>query len=185
MGKNDAAERVLAAIREESRQEYLPVASELCAEELSSIVRERAPMRVLEVGVLTGHLSVRIALDLPKGGMLVGVDIAEGLLRRARANVDLAGLGDRVEFVRGDAREVLAGLEGPFDMVVLDAERSQYLSHLRAVESKLSPGAVIFAIGTDAQDSRVRKYLDHVRLSGAYDSVALVLEDAVEISVRS
>jgi release factor glutamine methyltransferase len=70
--------------------------------------------RVVDVGTGSGAIALAIADEHP-GAHVVAVDRSEDALALARENLERTGLGDRVELRRGD---LLAGVEGPFDLVV-------------------------------------------------------------------
>lgn len=81
--------------------------------------------RALELG--TGHGSATLALARGLGGGIVTtVDRDAARQGEARARVEAAGLGDRVEWTVGEASELAAGLEGPFDLVYADCEVAEY-----------------------------------------------------------
>jgi release factor glutamine methyltransferase len=81
---------------------------------LVELALELRPGRVLDVGTGSGAIALAIADEHP-GARVVGVDSSEEALALARENAGRAGLEARVELRRGD---LLAGLEGPFDLVV-------------------------------------------------------------------
>lgn len=179
------ADDVLRSIEEQAKSEFLPVLSKTHGDELERLVRERAPKRAIEIGVLTGYATIRIARNLPDGGTVTGIEISGELARRAEANIALAGLADKVTILRGDARELLDGVEGPIDLVCIDAERGQYFNYLKKIEPKLAKGAIVIAAGAGNAAGRLERYFDHVRLSGMYDSRHYVLDDdGIEVSTR-
>jgi predicted O-methyltransferase YrrM len=183
MGKS-AADKVLAAIEERATREFLPTVSRGQGDEIERIVRERAPRSVVEVGVMTGYATVRIARNLPDGARLTGIEIDAAFVREAEANLAEAGLADRATVVRGDAREMLGTAGERIDLVLLDAERGQYLNYLRKIEPRLAKGATIVAAGAGLAAGRLERYFDHVRLSGKYDSTHLAIDgDGMEVSV--
>src|SRR5919202_2501784 len=83
---------------------------------------------VLEVGTFTGYSAICLARGLPEGGRLTCLELEPEFARIARANLDDAGVGDRVEIVVGPAEESLRGMpEGErFDLVFLDADKDGY-----------------------------------------------------------
>lgn len=160
---------IIAHIEEEAKREYLPIIGPENGEFLERLVREKQPCVAVEVGVMVGYATVRIARNLGDGCRLVGVEISDELARRAEANVTLAGLAAKVEVRRGDARELLERLPAYVDFAFLDAERGQYLNYLKKLETKMRPGATVVANISGAL-ARLQPYLDHVRLGGRYDS---------------
>jgi predicted O-methyltransferase YrrM len=85
----------------------------------------------------------------------------------------------------GDAIKVVPKLKDEFDMVFIDAEKSEYRDYLRLVEDKLHKGSVIVADNAGIFAHEMRDYLDYVRNSGKYSSRYVpVGEDGLEVSVR-
>lgn len=92
---------------------------------LEMLVRATGARRVLEVGSAIGYGSIWLA----RGGedtQVIGIEKDPARLERAQAYVERADLGGRVRFVAGDAREVMPGLEPPFDLVYLDSDKAGY-----------------------------------------------------------
>lgn len=174
---------VLREIESQATREYLPIMGpEKCAF-IESLVAERQPCTVVEIGVLVGYVTVRVARNLGTACKIIGVEIGEDLAQRAEANVALAGLSDKAEIVRGDAAEKIDGLHGPVDMVILDADRAGYLHYLKRLEPKLSPNALVIANGASAHAKTLAPYLEYVRSGGKYESSMRVFgDDALELS---
>jgi predicted O-methyltransferase YrrM len=81
--------------------------------------------------------------------------------------------------------EVIPRLTDKFDMVFIDAARSEYLEYLRLVEDKLHKGSVIVADNQGISADEMKDYLDYVRSSGKYSSKYLpVGGDGLEVSVK-
>jgi predicted O-methyltransferase YrrM len=87
--------------------------------------------------------------------------------------------------IAGDAIKVISRLRDKFDMVVIDAEKSEYMDYLRLVEDKLHKGSIIVADNAGISADEMKDYLDYVRNSGKYSSEYLPFdEDGVEVSVK-
>ena len=116
---------------------------------LSLLVRIAGARRVLEVGTLGGYSTIWLARALPADGTLVTLELEEHNAAVARANVERAGLGDRVEVRVGPAADTLAAMvaEGtePFDLVFLDADKGGYPTYLERSLDLSHPGTVIVA----------------------------------------
>ena len=63
----------------------------------------------------------------------------------------------------GDALDVIPKLDGIFDMVFIDADKSEYLEYLRLIEGNIHTGSVVVADNTNISTYSMRKYLDYVR----------------------
>lgn len=103
--------------------------------------------RILEVGTLGGYSTIWLALALPDDGRLVTLEIDSHHAAVARANIDRAGVGDRVEIRIGRAIDTLAAMitagETVFDFVFIDADKPSNVAYLEAVLALVSPGATI------------------------------------------
>jgi len=123
--------------------------------------------RILEIGTLGGYSTIHFARVLPDGGTLISLELEERHAEVARANVERAGLADRVEVQVGDARELLAALAendaGPFDLVFIDADKEGYPEYLEWTMRLSRPGSLVLADNTvrggsvlDPQDGSAR-----------------------------
>jgi predicted O-methyltransferase YrrM len=95
--------------------------------------------RILEIGTLGGYSTIWLARALPEGGSLVTLELEAHHARVARANLETAGLADRVDIRVGPAVESLTAMAGeePFDLVFIDADKQ---SNVRYVEEAIRLG---------------------------------------------
>ncbi|MGH3979670.1 MAG: O-methyltransferase [Pseudonocardiaceae bacterium] len=110
---------------------------------LHLLVRLHGSHRVLEVGTLGGYSTIWLARGLPADGEVVSLEIDPHHAEVARANIARAGLADRVEIRLGCALDVLPELEGPFDLVFIDADKPSNPDYLRWALRLSRPGTVI------------------------------------------
>jgi predicted O-methyltransferase YrrM len=105
--------------------------------------------RILELGTLAGYSTIWLARALPSDGKLVSLEFDPKHAAVARANVEQAGLGDRVEILEGAALDTLPKLqtrgEAPFDVVFIDADKGNYLAYLEWSLRLTHPGSLILA----------------------------------------
>lgn len=147
-------------------------------------LKEHGPKKVLEIGALYGYSAILIASQLSHEGRLITVEADPEHARITRKNITKAGLEDRIMVVEGLGKDVIPRLEGPFDMLFLDAAKEEYLDYLRLAEDKLSPGALIVADNAGIFAGEMKDYLEYVRNSGRYDSRTInVAGDAMEVSI--
>ena len=90
---------------------------------LQILARIAGARRILEIGTLGGFSTIHLARALPAGGRLVTLEAVPKHAEVARANLDRAGLADRVEVIVGPALATLPGLDGPFDFIFIDADK--------------------------------------------------------------
>jgi caffeoyl-CoA O-methyltransferase len=103
------------------------------------------PRRVLEIGTFTGYSALCLAEGLAEGGRVDTLDINPGLEETIRRAIREAGAEERVFFHLGPALDLLQGLEGPFDLVFLDADKENYAHYYDAVMDRVRPGGFIVA----------------------------------------
>ena len=99
--------------------------------------------RVLEVGTFTGYSAMAMASALPAGGRVITCEVSEDHAAVARRHIEASPWRDQIEIRMGDARETIAGLDGPFDLVFIDADKVSYGKYYEAVLPKLADGGVI------------------------------------------
>lgn len=127
---------------------------------LYAMARACRATRIVEFGTSMGVSAVYLAAALRDngGGQLIGTELEPGKVTRARAHLAAAGLADLVEIREGDARETLADLDGPVDLLHIDGAWSLYLPILKLIEPRLKPGSVVLAENAFAED-----YLAYMR----------------------
>jgi caffeoyl-CoA O-methyltransferase len=100
---------------------------------------------VLEIGAFTGVGALSLAAALPEGGRVTTLEVDEDNAVIAQRHIDASPYADRIEIIVGDALQTLERLDGPFDVVWIDAWKPDYPAYYEAVVPKLSPGGVIAA----------------------------------------
>ena len=132
---------VMAEMEVLAERDSVPIVQWEAGRFLASLCRA-TDLRVLEVGTAIGYSALHMAEAL-EHGKLVTLEIDPARAATARRFLDDAGVGERVEVVEGDARETLAQLDGPFDLLFLDAKKDQYRDYLRLAEPLMSERALL------------------------------------------
>jgi predicted O-methyltransferase YrrM len=112
---------------------------------LMLLARLHGARRILEIGTLGGYSTIWLARALPEGGRVVTLEADPRYAEVARANVARAGLSDVVEVRVGPALATLAGLDGTFDFVFIDADKASNPPYLEWSLKLSRPGSVIVA----------------------------------------
>ncbi len=108
---------------------------------LHDLIVEHGYTRALEIGTSTGHSSIWIAWALSKtGGRLVTIEIDERRRAEALRNFEKAGVSRYIDARLADAHELVKTIEGPFDFVFSDADKSWYTQYFIDVAPKMAPG---------------------------------------------
>jgi predicted O-methyltransferase YrrM len=110
---------------------------------------------ILEIGTLGGYSTICLARALPSSGKLVTLEYDPKHAKVARANIDRAGVGERVEILVGKAIDTLPQVEsrklGPFNIVFIDADKESTPKYFEWAMKLSKPGSVIIV------DNVVRK----------------------------
>jgi predicted O-methyltransferase YrrM len=112
---------------------------------LELVARLCSARAILEIGTLGGYSTIWLARALPPDGRLVTLEADARHARVARANLAHAGLAALVEVVEGPALETLPRLEGPFDLVFIDADKERSVDYLGLALERSRPGTLIVA----------------------------------------
>ncbi|HMB64078.1 MAG TPA: class I SAM-dependent methyltransferase [Eudoraea sp.] len=107
---------------------------------LSKIIR---PRFVLEIGTYTGYSALCLAEGLPGDGVLHTIDINEELGSMQRKYFNKSGMGHKIMQHCGDALKIIPQFNHRFDLVFIDAEKTDYPHYFEAVLEKTRVGGVI------------------------------------------
>lgn len=121
----------------------IPIADPEVATFLEITVRAIGAERVLEVGTAIGYADIFMARAMPPSGTVVTIDINAEMIGKAREYVKRAGLEEQVEFYLGPALTVIPTLDGPFDLVYLDAVKGEYRDYLDLALPLMRIGGVV------------------------------------------
>ena len=144
---------------------------------LRFVVAMKRPQLVLEIGVFTGWSSIEMATALPPGGRLIACDVNEETTAMARRYAEEAGVADRIDYRVGPAQETIAELDGPFDLVFIDAWKPDYVEYYELVLPKLADDGVILA--DNAFSENVHPFNEHVRADDRVEQVLVPIRDGV------
>lgn len=109
---------------------------------LSHMIR---PQRILEIGTFTGYSAICWCAGLSDGGKLFTIDINEELESMVRRYFQEAGVAEKIDFRIGNALEIVKAIEGPFDIVFIDADKENYSRYYDLVFDKVRTGGYIIA----------------------------------------
>ena len=110
---------------------------------LSMISHMVQPKNVLEIGTYTGYSALCFAEGLAEGGKIITIDKNEELEELVQTYVEKAGLSNSISCVIGDAMGIIPTLKEEFDMVFIDADKSNYINYYNLVFDKVRKGGYI------------------------------------------
>jgi caffeoyl-CoA O-methyltransferase len=112
---------------------------------LSMISHMIKPQNILEIGTFTGYSALCLAEGLQENGKLYTIDVNEELEDRVTKYFVQAGLSTRIEYLIGNAMEIIPLLNVEFDLVFIDADKGNYSNYLDHVYPKVRKGGYILA----------------------------------------
>ena len=150
--------------------------------------------KVLEIGTFTGYSATCFAYGIPTGGMVDTLEINDELEDLMREGWRRAGVQDRITLHIGDARETLKTLEGPYDIVYMDANKREYCEYYDLTFDLVRPGGLILAddvlwdgklwqepMPHDRQTLGIATFNDKVAADTRVESVILPWRDGLNI----
>ncbi len=112
---------------------------------LEMISRMINPSQILEIGTYTGYSAICMGRGLKEGGQLHTIDVNDEIRDFAFDFVRKSGMQDRIIMHTGDALKIIPDLSGPFDLVFIDGEKSEYKDYYNLVFPKVRKGGFILA----------------------------------------
>lgn len=141
--------------------------------------------RVVEIGTSNALSTIWLAAAVGvTGGSIVTLERSASKIAMARENLAEAGVADRVEIREGDALTSLRALEGPFDLVFLDADRPSYLAYLDEIVPRLRPGGLLVTDNVVSHASELGAFLDRVKSDPRLFSVTLPVGNGEELTYK-
>ena len=173
--------------------------------EMQSLLRVllamNSPRQILEVGTAIGFSALFMSEYAPDDCHITTIEKYEKRIPLAKENFKKAGREDRITLLEGDATQILKELEGPYDMIFMDAAKGQYIHFLPEVlralpqagvlisDNVLQDGDIIesrFAVTRRNRTihARMREYLYEIKHNAGLETVILTLGDGTAVSVK-
>ena len=127
---------VMAEMEAMAERDSVPIVQWETGRFLAVLCRTLDPV-VLEVGTAIGYSTLHMAEQL-SGGRVVTLERDPDRATQARSYLERAGVADRVELIEGDAISTIPELDGPFDLLFVDASKGEYRKYIDLAEPLLS-----------------------------------------------
>lgn len=112
---------------------------------LSALSRMLRPMRILEIGTFTGYGTLCLAEGLAEGGRIDTIEKDSELENRLRQKFAASPISKRINLLMGDASDILATLNEPYDLIFIDADKVNYPHYLAEAQRLSHAGTWIIA----------------------------------------
>ena len=185
---------ILAKLNRETHAKVLKprmLSGHLQGRVLSLISHLLKPKRVLEIGTYTGYSTICMAEGMPEDGVLHTIDVNEELEDFAKNYFVESGQNSKIVQHIGNALDIIPTLTDHWDLVFIDADKSNYLKYYEMVIEKMNPGGLILCdnvlwsgkiVDDKAQDKdtvALRALNDHIHADERVENVLLPIRDGV------
>lgn len=198
-GLQPPAHEYLRELETFSRRENVPSAVRPTARLLYLLASLKKPERILEIGTAVGYSALTMYLGTEKKAKIVTIEKDEERFLLARNHFRSFGaLGD-IKPLCGDAEELLSAVEGPFDMVFIDAAKSASRQFFDLALKKAAPDAMLITDnvlygGRTAQEGEpehkhrtgvkaMQGYLDYLCTDPRFYTAVLPVGDGVAVTL--
>jgi caffeoyl-CoA O-methyltransferase len=161
---------------------------------LTLLARSTAAKRVLEIGTFTGYSALKFAEGLPTGGEVITCDINSETTAIARRFWAKSPHGGKIRLELGPALETIERLRGPFDIVFIDADKTNYIKYWEACLPKVRQGGLILVDNVlwsgrvlapkEKDDIAVDAFNAHAARDDRVDLVILTVRDGVTMACK-
>ena len=110
---------------------------------LSMISKLIRPKNILEIGTYTGYSTLCFAEGLSKEGKIITIDKNEELETLQNKFFEKSGYRSQIQQMVGDATKIIPTLTQQFDLVFIDADKSNYINYFHLIIDKMKPGGII------------------------------------------
>ena len=141
----DRGSEALHMIEKEAVRDDVPIIRKETGELLRILLQIKKPERILEVGAAIGFSSVFMGENTDNNTHITTIENYPPRIERAKVNIALAGMEDKITLISGDAAEVLKELSGSWDFIFMDAAKGQYIHFLPDVLRLLAPDGFLFS----------------------------------------
>jgi caffeoyl-CoA O-methyltransferase len=152
------------------------------------------PENILEIGTFTGYSALCLAEGLSETGKLITIEINDELADVAQSFFEKSTFAHKIEFIIGDAMQIIPKLEQSFDLVFIDADKHAYIDYYQMVLPKLRPGGFIIAdnvlwdgkvydkrFENDADTKALMKFNDFVQNDERVENVIFPVRDGFSL----
>ncbi len=191
----------LDEIEKNALETQVPVIRKSMQSLLKFLLALSKPRNILEVGTAIGFSALLMSEYGPGDCHITTIEKYDKRIPAARENFRRAGAEDRITLLEGDAADLLKNLEGPYDLIFMDAAKGQYIFFLPDILRLLVPGGLLvsdnvlqdgdivesrFAVTRRNRTihARMREYLYELKHHPLLETVVLPVGDGAALSVR-
>lgn len=185
-------------IKNEARENHVPILQDTSLQFIETLLEIKRPESILEVGTAVGYSALEFSKHLKENGKIITMELNEETANIAKENIKALEMENIIQVVNTDAYEYMKTLEGPFDVVFIDAAKGQYMKYLEEALRLTKSGSLIIADNVLLRGMvlgdydghkhrtavrRLREYINAVTTNEALVSCVMDVGDGVAVSV--
>jgi len=162
---------------------------------LSMLSHMIKPKCILEIGTYTGYSAICLAEGLQPGGRLITIDINEELEDMVNAYISEAKMIDCIDVKIGNAIEIIPTIKSTFDLVFIDADKTNYSNYFDLIIDQVSSGGYIIADNVlwsgkvveeitenDVDTIAIRNYNQKIQTDSRVENVLFPIRDGLMVA---
>lgn len=152
------------------------------------------PAAILEIGTYTGYSALCLAEGLRDDGKLITIDINEELAPMVKRYFAESPHSSRIDYRIGNAMDIIPTLPGPFDLVFIDADKTNYPAYFEMAIERIPSGGFIIADNvlwsgkvlengekTDPDTRAIKTFNDQVSQDPRIENVLFPIRDGLMV----
>ncbi|MCA9954256.1 MAG: O-methyltransferase [Anaerolineales bacterium] len=146
----------------ERKEKFLNITRDT-GEFLAVLVKATKAHDILEIGTSNGYSTLWLANSLPETGNVTTVEALPHKIAMAKHNFATANLAHKISLIESNAVDFFQQLKQQFDIIFLDADRSQYMLFAAEVIAALKPGGLLIIDNAVSHESELANFIDHIK----------------------
>ena len=152
---------------------------------LSMISKLIQPTNILEIGTYTGYSALCLVEGMQTKGKMFTIDKNEELETLQNKYFKKSGFRDQIVQFVGNAIEIIPAIDEKFDLVFIDADKSNYINYFHLIIEKMNPGGIILSDNVlwsgkvveelDPKDKDTKVLLEYNKLLNSDDRIETIL----------
>jgi caffeoyl-CoA O-methyltransferase len=154
------------------------------------------PQYILEIGTFTGYSAICLAKGLQANGKLITIDINDELTPLVKKYIAAEQMQDKIEVITGNAITIIPSLTNTFDLVFIDADKSNYSNYFDLIIDKVKPGGWILADNVlwsghvvdekkDKDTNAIHAFNEKVHTDTRVEQVIVSIRDGITIARKN
>ena len=136
---------VLEEVKKKALEDHVPIIMDDTLNVIKEYLEELKPKRILEIGAAVGYSSSQFAKISGEQVKIDTIELDEVRYNQAVENIKNIGLENNINVILGNAVEILPTLNGPYDVIFIDANKGKYPVFLAEALRMSHKGTIIFA----------------------------------------